>query len=322
MAPCRGLLILTLNLPTAYTEIVAQLTRHHTVWGQLLILLVVGSLLGGCGSLFPRLGLSDPGHTTHEDVDALTGADTASSILRKGPATSGRVRVIELVFDVAQIDLPIDGVRHSRKIWNHVDELRVDSELAMRLGRNGLRVGAGSPDAWPAIRAILEATDAQVRRDKLVAQRGLPLRIKLASIDEAESIFSYGRDGRLVGKTFPEGDKLFDIDYAFHPQLGGCTDLRISFEIRQDHGVMTWEKRNDIIRQVPAYDQYVFSDLSVPLTLNMGEFLVVGLGDQSDNRYLIGSRFLTFERSGKRYETLLCVTPRPYQTRGVKRRPS
>lgn len=278
-------------------------------------------MLGGCGSLFPRLGLSDPAHTPREDADALAGSDTASSMLRKETAASDRVRVIELVFDVARIDLPIDGVRHSRKIWNHVDELRLDSELAARLGRNGLRVGAGSPDAWPAIRAILGTTDAQVRRNKLVAQRGLPLRIMLASIDEAESIFTYSRDGRLVGKTFPEGVKLFDIDYAFHPQLGGRTDLGVSFIVRQDHGEMTWERRNDIIRQVPAYDQYVFSDLSVPLTLNVGEFLVVGLGNQSENRYLIGSRFLTFERSGKRYETLLCVTPQPYQTHSVKRRP-
>ncbi len=231
------------------------------------------------------------------------------------------VGVIDLTFDVVRIDLPMDGVRHSRKIWNHVDELRAGVDAAARLARNGLRVGVASPDAWPAFRAILDAAGGEVRRDRLVAQPGMPLKIKLASAGESESIFSYDSNGRLVGKTFPGGDKILNLDYAFHPKLGGCTEFKLGFEIRRDRGVMTWERREGIIRQVPAVDRHEFADLSAVVTLTADEFLVIGLSDEGRNEYLVGGRFLSSERAGKRSETLLCVTPKPYRTPGRTRRP-
>jgi hypothetical protein len=125
----------------------------------------------------------------------------------------------------------------------------------------------------------------------------------------------------LVGKTFPVGDKLLNLDYAYHPQLGGRTDLKLSLEIRHDRGVLTWEKQDGVIRQVPDCDRHIFSDLNAMLSLSTGEFLVIGLGEESGNEYLVGSRFLTFDRAGTRYETLFCVTPQAYQTQAVKSHP-
>jgi hypothetical protein len=233
--------------------------------------------------------------------------------MRARSGAADQIRVIDLAFDVVRAEMPINGVRHSRKIWNHVDELRVDSGLVARLARNGLRIGAASSDAWPAIRTILDAADAKVHRDQLVPQRGVPLAIHLGKIRDSESIFSYGRDDRLVGKTFPAGDKLINVDYVFHPELGGCTDLRVSFEIRHDLGVMTWERRGGIVQHVPDYERHVFTDLGTQLTVKPDEVLVVGLSDQARNEYLIGSRFLTKAQSGKRSEALLFLTPRPYE---------
>ena len=235
------------------------------------------------------------------------------SILAPGRTATNEMQVIDLMFDVVQATLPIDGVRHSLKVWNHVDELRVDSAIAARLARNGLRMGAATRAAWPALRAVFDAADADVRRDQLFAQRGLPLTIHLGSIEEAESIFSYGRDERLVGKTFAAGDKLVNIDYAFHPELGRCIDVRVGFEVSHDRGMLTWERQGGVLKQVPAYDRHVFADLTPVLTLNPDEFLVIGLGDQAENEYLLGPRFLTRKKSGRRFETLLCLTPRPYR---------
>ncbi len=288
---------------------------------RLLTLLPGGSVLLGCSSLSSSLVPGGPRHTPQDAVNAFAGVDAGSSVLRRNPADAADVHVVALVFDVVRVDLPIEGVRHTPKIWNHVDELRVAPEVVARLARNGLRVGAASPDAWPAIRAIIDAAHAEVRRDRLVAQPGLPLWIKLASIGEPESIFSYGIDGRLVGRTFPAGEKLLTLDYAFHPELGGCSDLKLGFEIRHDRGMMTWERRDGVIRQVPAVDRHLFAEVSAVVTLNTNEFLVIGLSDQATNKYLVGGRFLILERSGKRCETLLCVTPRPYRAAVATRRP-
>lgn len=229
-------------------------------------------------------------------------------------AGTSEIPVFDLVFDVLRIDLPINTIRHSRKVWNHVDELRVDAGLVTRLVRNGLRVGVASGDAWPAMQAIFDAAGAQWHRERLVAHGGLPIAVAVGSISEPESIFSYDGSNRLVGKTFSTGKKLLTINYAYRRELGGVVDLQVAAEVRDDRGVMTWENRNGVIRQVPAYNRYTFDNLGVLLTLNQGEFLVIGPSAEARNEYLLGSRFFTTERAGRRYESILCLRPSPRQT--------
>ncbi len=138
-------------------------------------------------------------------------------------------------------------------------------------------------------------------------------------ISEDETVFNYAPNGGLTGKTFPAGEKILTLDYVFHPELGGGCDLEIGLEIRRDLGELTWENRGGVIRQVPALDRHVFASLRSGLKLNSGEFLVIGLGEHVRNDYLVGSRFLSSRRSGRRYETLLCVTPRSFSASGTER---
>lgn len=257
----------------------------------------------------------------HETASPPPSGFLAASNGDAPPAASDRLQVVQLAFDVLRVELPIDGLRNSRKVWNHVDELRLESDLVARLARNGLRVGAASSGSWSAIRAVLEAGGARTQKDQMLPQPGTPLTLELDSIRESESFFSYARDNRLVGKTFPSGRKIIQLDYLFHPQLGGCTDVQVGFEVRNDRGEMTWERRDGVIRQAPAYDRHVFEDLAALLTLKPGEFLVIGPGDQADNEYLIGSRFLIHSASGEKSETLYFVTPQPFQTPSARRRP-
>lgn len=229
------------------------------------------------------------------------------------------IHVVDFVFDVVRIDIPLDGVGHSRKVWSHVDELGLDPALTARLARNGLRVGTATEGAWAPIRAILDVARAQVRRDRMVAPRGAPLLIRLASLHDGETIFLHTREGTLVGKTFPAGDKLVRLDYNFHPELGGATDLQVQLEIHHDAGELTWQRQGDEIRQLPDYRRHTFTDLIAPVRLNPGEFVVIGLNHDAPGSHLVGSRFLTVERMGRRFETLLCVTPLPVQSRGFQR---
>lgn len=218
-----------------------------------------------------------------------------------------------MAFEVVRIQLPLEGIRNSRKIWNHVDTLRFEPGLAERLVRNGLRVGVVSPGAWPAIHTILDASDAAVHKERTPAQNGLPLTIEVGVIGGSESIFYYPPSNRLVGKTFQGGKKLLIIEYSVHAELSGCVDLQTQLEIRRDRGVMTWERRDGVLRQVPSVDRHVFSDLAARATLNPGESLLIGPSASADNEYLLGSRFFMNRHAGGRHETLLCITPIPYQ---------
>ena len=285
-------------------------TRAGT-FAALGIVLAGGPAAGGCKSLPPWLGGPPRSTTAHEEQAPSGDAFWEGSAVRD--VTAGRrssPHVVGLAFQVYRLDLPIVGdSRHSLKLWNHVDELRADPESVALRSRSGLRIGAFSRSAWPAIRAILDAANARVHREQVSAPAGVPLKLEIGLIDKGESIFSYSSGGRLVGKTFEAGKKLILVDYAVYAAMGGRVDLQVSFEVRHDRGVTTWERQDGILRQVPAFDSNVFSDLTAVMALNPGESLLIGPSAEAKNDFLLGSRFLGYRRGGRRFEKLIIVSP-------------
>ena len=193
----------------------------------------------------------------------------------------------------------------------------MDSAVTALFARNGLRIGIAPAGSWEAIQAVLEAMNAKTYKSMLAPPRGAPLLITTGPVSRSESVFTYTADGRLVGKTFSEGDKLISLDYVFRPEFGGSTELQVGFEVRHDKGVMTWTRDGGVIRQVPAYDRHVFAELVARLTVMSGECLVIGPSEEARIESLIGGRYLSIEHDGEPYESLLFVTPVPYQTKGA-----
>ena len=284
------------------------------------IVLAFGAAAAGCKVWPPWLG-GAPSSTAAHDEQAPSG-DAFSEGRAMSDVPAGRqfsAHVVQLAFQVYRLDLPIVGdSRQSLKLWNHVDELRTDPENVALRARSGLRIGAFSQSAWPAIRAILDAADARVHREQVSAPSGLPLTLEIGLVDKDESIFSYSSGGRLVGKTFDAGKKLILVDYAVYAAMGGRVDLQVSFEIRHDRGVTTWERQDGVLRQVPAYDSHVFSDLAAVMALNPGESLLIGPSAEARNNFLLGSRFFGYSRAGRQFEKLIIVTPTfSQQSRGA-----
>jgi hypothetical protein len=286
--------------------------RILLVWTSLLS---AGLASAGCATDGSPASWGVPRPSPHEDATTASSTTEPAAVA----ATNGGVRVVRLTFEVLRIRLPIDSIQHSRKIWNHVDELRADTALVARLARNGVRAGAVAPGSWPAINTILEACDAEVGKDRWNAQSDLPLTIEVDELDESETLFCYTPDDRLVGKTFHEGKKLMNLDYAVHAEMGGAVDMKLSFEIRHDRGVMAWQRQGGILQQVPATDRHVFADLTTLVTLNPGETLLIGPSPEARNEYLVGGRFLVDEKEGRQVETLYGITPLPYQITDASR---
>lgn len=241
-----------------------------------------------------------------------------SQLLVQDAGRSDGVRVVNLAFDVYRFDLPLLGDRrHSLKLWNHVDELRNDPDRIAVLARSGLRMGVFSDDAWRPLRVILNAAEARRHRERVQAQVGLPLVLEVGKVDGYESIFSFSGGGRLTGKTFEDGKKLVSVGYALYGDTAGRMDIEVSLEIRHDRGEMTWERVGGSLRQVPVYDRHVFAELTTVMTLNPGESLLIGPSAEADNANLVGGSFLGKTRDGKAFETLIVVTPVPYESSGV-----
>lgn len=218
-------------------------------------------------------------------------------------------------------EFPAARAGDARKIWNHVDEMRLKPPQVQLLARNGLRVGTATPASWPAIQTILDAGEAKITSNQLFPQRGSALPVEFGQVDEGTSFFCYEADGRLVGKSFPDGVKLVLVDYALHPELDGCTDLGLGFEIVRDNGEMVWEQRDGMMRQVPAQERHRFASLTSVLTMRPGEFLVMGPRDDVKNDYLVGTQFFT-SRNGEGSVRITFLSANPYQTQSASRPPA
>lgn len=275
--------------------------------GNSAILFVCLAALPACnGPVWPFGGSG----SVHEDPKAPL-AETAAEAGLFTRSAEAPVRVVRLQFDVLRADMPIDVVQHSRKIWNHVDEFRLEPRLTALLARNGIRMGVGAPGAWVPLRSIFTAARARLREESYAAVHGLPLVLRLEAMPAPETIFTYGVGGSLVGKTIPAGEKLLVIDYRTRPELSGAVDVQMSMEIRVDRGELEWRTEGGVLRQMPAFDRHRFAELGVLLTLQPGEFLVVGPSEDTANDHmpLLGSRFFTGDGESGRIESVLCITP-------------
>ena len=231
------------------------------------------------------------------------------SLAQVSPLDRNQPQVTRLVLEIMRVDLPVGSIRHSRKVWNHTEPLRLDAGMRGQLTRNGLAAGVATREAWPALQAIFEASAGRWQKEELLAEGGLPVSINLGAVKDGEAVFAYGADRRLEGKTFGGGDKMLNVGYRLRPEWNTAVELAITLEVRNDRGVMTWEKENGIIRQVPAYERYTFRGVDLWATLGDGEYLVMGPSAEASSEYLVGSRFLECQEGEQRFETLLLLAP-------------
>jgi hypothetical protein len=95
------------------------------------------------------------------------------------------------------------------------------------------------------------------------------------------------------------------------PELSGAVDLRTGMEVRVDRGALEWRTEGGVLRQMPGYDRHRFDELGVLLTLQPGEFLVIGPSEETADGHLplLGNRFFTGAGEGGRVESVICITP-------------
>jgi hypothetical protein len=223
------------------------------------------------------------------------------------------VDVIRLKFDVVRVDVPVTNEHHALKVWNHVDELRCDAQIAEVLTRNGIRLGVASGDSWPALQTIFTNCAAKVQRGSQLVQTPLPLTVELGRIEDGTSIFSYDRAGRLRGETFEPGTKFVHIDYRLHPQLDGSCDLSLTLEVQPTEARQPANRWDGLLNEPPEIVGHVYRDLAATATLGPQEFLVIGPGERADQAHLLGGQFFTREESAQLYETIICIAPQPYR---------
>jgi len=227
--------------------------------------------------------------------------------------------VVRMQFDVTRIDLPVREIKHSLKIWNHVDEAKADPRLTALLARNGFRLGVADRDAQPAIRTIFEENEARIGQVRHSATDGLPLMLSLGSVQEGSTYFVHRKDGGLIGETFNAGTMFLRIDYVMTDDKPPRVVLQVTPELREDRTRTRLVDRGGEIQAIQVHDGTVFDELSTMFTLKRTQFLVIGTSERAQKGYILGSWWLTSVLNMQQYETVLCVTPLPFGVRPAAR---
>lgn len=279
--------------------------RRHACWVGLLGAAIAVSGCSWFNALGFRWGGSEGSQPIPRDALAAPGA-VPPPITEVGDDETGPV-VLAMHFDVLRVDLPVGEIRHSLKVWNHLEESIGDPGQTALLARNGLRIGVGDESAWPAMRLVFEGNDARSTRAAHIASDGLGLVVPLGDTEDGATYFLHRRSGELQGGAFGAGRMILLVDYEADANDPSRVRLTITPEFREH------KSRTRIVQQggeiVTVHDQegVVFHELAAAVTVEPGQFVVVASSTNADGGYLLGSRWLNSELDMQKYETVLCI---------------
>ncbi|MGB0716371.1 MAG: hypothetical protein ACPGXK_10860 [Phycisphaerae bacterium] len=211
-------------------------------------------------------------------------------------------------FDILRIELPSDQAEHSRKVWNHVDEMRIDADASVRLARNGIRIGVAGQASWPAIEAIARSVGGTISSTSLASGGAIPVSLALADVQGSETVFVHDTRSGLKGRTFHRGQKVLTFTGWSEAEIAAGIRVGVEFEIRHESGDLTWQRAQDGIQAVPMVDRQVFEELTNSTLLGPGDILLIGPNHDVEHAFLLGGKYFEITREGRRKDVVICLT--------------
>ena len=252
----------------------------------------------------PQAGAAAP--TTQPDDRTANLLDAAPESIH---AQDKRFVRLAAHLDVLRVEVPMGSVSASYKLWDHLDEQTIGADRLVTLKRNGLRAAVGRPEAWEPIKAVIDGiVDRLIYHEAANLNRGA-LNLELDSGPADRTAFFYRSDGSLVGETFPASRNVLQVVYEIGMKDPSELILKVTPEIRQHQRKLEWARKGTGYARVPVYRGRTLHELTVQARLPEGCFLVIGPGREIQLASVIGRALLTREVEGRRYESILFLTP-------------
>lgn len=211
--------------------------------------------------------------------------------------------------DVLRVEVPMGSISASYKLWDHLDEQTIGADRLVTLKQNGLRAAVGRSEAWEPIKAVIDGiVDRLVYHEAANLNTGV-VALELDAGPADQTVFFYRGDGSLVGETFPASRNVLQIVYKIGERDPSELVLKVTPEIRQHHRKLEWTRKGKGYAQVPVYHGRTLHELTVQARLPEGCFLVIGPGQEIQLASVVGRALLTREVEGRRYESILFLTP-------------
>jgi hypothetical protein len=227
------------------------------------------------------------------------------------PLVAPGLTVKAVQFDVLQVQAPLGEFSRSQKIWDHLDEQAVGTEMQMILQRNGLRVGLGTPESWPPVHAILQGVQRRIVRTLPPSPpNSVSVSLRLNNDPLDQTIFFFRPDRSLAGAWFAGATDVFRITWEFNSDNIEQVVVYLTPEVRQDQSGVTFKATPQGVAPVPIYEGRVFKELACRLVVSPGGYIVLGPGEDVSHVGLLGREFLVTPIDGEPYEMILVIVPR------------
>jgi len=212
---------------------------------------------------------------------------------------------LDVVLTILHVAVPPRSRAQTEPLWNHLREDVFDSATAVRLQKNGVRVGVGNAEWWDAVKATLDATDGVHSQalDPVRVPPAFPLALELDERPREQTLFFLGDDGILTGETWPQSRNVLRVSYEVNPANPERVRVAVTPEVRQRLDGWRWVRSGAGLAQVPQYSGRAFGAAGFTVDLEPGEFLLVAPGPQADLYGMVGGAFLSSERAGERCDS-------------------
>lgn len=208
------------------------------------------------------------------------------------------------------VQVPVGSVSDSEQLFSYLDEEPVGARVGSALACNGIRVGVGRKGAWGEVAAILQRlTGRPLIRATLLSSPGTPMPIIFKPDQQAQTIFTYRRDGSLFGRDYPPGDNVLMTTATINYDDPSAVHIAATMIIRSVHRRRRYIKRSGRYAFISEPIYYRLDDLGFRFKIPHGDFLLIGPGLEARRRSSPGRHFLIHERKGLEFETVVIIAP-------------
>ena len=213
------------------------------------------------------------------------------------------------------VEVPTGTASGSEELWSYLDEEPVSLQSPV-LRINGFRVGVGQSDAWEDLKRILQKMTGQHFGSMTIqALAGVPVSVELKTKQPTQRIFTSFEDLTLSGADYPPGDNLLTISCTLDEDNPNQVFMTVVPQIRSTKRISQFIQGQGIPRFAAKPVLFTFTPLTFQLTVRRDDFLVIGPSIESRRPTSVGYHFLTKERKGMRYETVLVLRPLVHRLR-------
>ncbi|MBK9119270.1 MAG: hypothetical protein IPM18_06655 [Phycisphaerales bacterium] len=240
---------------------------------------------------------------------AATTTPESRNRIELAPSNPSDERVFQARIDVSVTVLYVQVPSHARAalepLWNHLREDVLDAATEQRIRQNGLRIGFGHDEWWPAVKATLDAVPGTrvLTMDPLILPPHHPLALELDQRPREQTLFVMGTDGVLTGETWPQSRNVLRVVHELDLTRPERVRLHITPEVRQRLEGFRWVRGEGGFSQVPQYNGRSFWEAAFSVNLGPGEFLLLAPAEMADVYGILGGALLTREEDGVRHDS-------------------